>query len=62
MTGTRRGLVAILGLCVVSIAGTALAANFGSFSDPKGDVSLAPDLTGVAISSDDAGMITRPQS
>lgn len=58
MTGTRRGLAAILGLCVASIAGTALAANFGSFSDPRGDVLLAPDLTGVAISSDDAGMIT----
>jgi hypothetical protein len=58
MTGTRRGLVAILGLCVVSIAGTALAANSGSFGDPRGDVLFAPDLTAVTISNDDAGTIT----
>jgi hypothetical protein len=58
MTGTRRGLVAILGFCAVTIAGTALAANFGSFSDPKGDVFFGPDLTGISISNDDAGTFT----
>jgi hypothetical protein len=58
MSGTRRGLAVILGLCVVAIAGSALAANSGSFGDPRGDASSAPDLTDVTIASDDTGTIT----
>jgi hypothetical protein len=48
-------------LCVVGalvVAGVAGAANTGGFSDRAGDVKLAPDITSVAVSNDDAGTIT----
>jgi hypothetical protein len=38
--------------------GVALAANTASFADPSGDSDRSPDVTAVAISSDDAGTIT----
>jgi hypothetical protein len=41
-------------LCV----GAALASNSVSFGDPAGDGTPAPDITNVAISSDDAGLVT----
>ncbi len=55
---TRRLLLTVGAACTIAIAGTALAANSGTFQDPKGDALLAPDLTDVAVSSDDAGTIT----
>jgi len=55
---TRRLLLTVGAVCAVAIAGTALAANSGSFEDPRGDAGLAPDVTDVAISNDDAGTIT----
>jgi hypothetical protein len=40
------------------LAGAVLAANSGSFSDPAGDARNAPDVTGVAVANDDAGIVT----
>jgi hypothetical protein len=54
-----RLLVALL--CVFAslvVAGLAGAANTGGFSDPAGDATLAPDITGVNVSNDDAGTVT----
>jgi len=42
----------------VSFAGVAFAANSGSFFDPSADAATAPDVTGIAISNDDAGIVT----
>jgi hypothetical protein len=43
----------------LACAGAALAANGGSFFDPAGDTAAtSPDITAVAISSDDAGIVT----
>jgi hypothetical protein len=39
-------------------AGVALAGNTGSFFDPSGDATTAPDVTGVSISNDDAGVVS----
>lgn len=39
-------------------AGVALAANSRSFADVSGDASGSPDLTGVSITNDDAGIVT----
>ncbi len=57
MTGSA-GRVAAVVVGAVVFAGAALAANSGSFGDPAGDANPAPDITGVAISSDDAGTVT----
>jgi hypothetical protein len=38
--------------------GVALAANTGSFADPASDSGTAPDVVGVAVSNDDAGIVT----
>jgi hypothetical protein len=43
---------------VAAAAGTALAANSGSFTDKAGDARPAPDISAVAVSSDDAGIVT----
>ncbi len=43
---------------VFACVGVALAANSGSFFDPSADARNAPDVTGVAIASDDAGVVT----
>jgi hypothetical protein len=48
-------------LCVVGalvVAGIAGAANTAGFSDRAGDVRLAPDITSVDVSNDEAGTIT----
>ena len=49
-------LVACVGALV--LVGVAAAANSASFTDPAGDVSLAPDITALDVTNDDAGMIT----
>jgi hypothetical protein len=57
---SRMRLIAAL-LCVLGalvVAGVAGAANSGGFSDRAGDVKLAPDITSVDVSNDDAGTIT----
>jgi hypothetical protein len=43
---------------VFACVGVALAANSGSFFDPSADADTSPDITGVAISNDDAGIVT----
>ena len=48
----------VVGVVALVLAGAAFAANTGSFADAAGDAGTAPDVTGVAISSDDAGMVT----
>lgn len=54
---TRRALaVGVAGALV--FAGAAFAANTGSFADVAGDSGTAPDVTGVAIANDDAGVVT----
>ncbi len=56
---TRRAVaVAVVGVAALVLAGLAAAANSRSFADPSGDAANSPDLTGVAISNDDAGIIT----
>lgn len=51
---------ALLVVCVgaLACAGVAFASNSGSFFDPGADSGSAPDVTGIAISNDDAGIIT----
>jgi hypothetical protein len=53
-----KGSLALGVLCAVVFAGTALAANGGSFFDAGGDALNSPDVTAVSITSDDAGMVT----
>jgi hypothetical protein len=40
------------------LAGLAVAANSASFTDAAGDVTLAPDVTALDVTNDDAGTIT----
>jgi hypothetical protein len=58
--GSPRGLLLIvIAVCAATLVGSALAANSGGFRDPEGDTAvLAPDVTAVSISTDDAGTIT----
>jgi hypothetical protein len=50
-------LAAAGGVAALS-TGVALAANTASFADPSGDADRSPDVTAVAITSDDAGTVT----
>jgi hypothetical protein len=58
MKGSIRRAVVVVGACALVFAGAAFAANSGSFGDVSGDSGTAPDVTGVAISNDDAGLVT----
>jgi hypothetical protein len=58
MAGSTRRALVIVGVCALVFAGAAFAANTGSFTDMPGDSGTAPDVTGVAISNDDAGVVT----
>ena len=58
MKGAVWQALAAASVLAAVFVGTALAANSGSFGDPSGDAGPSPDITGVAISSDDAGMLT----
>jgi hypothetical protein len=58
MKGSTWRALAVVGVAALAFAGAALAANTGSFADVSGDSGTAPDVTGVAISSDDTGMVT----
>jgi hypothetical protein len=58
MKGSRWRALAVVGVGALVFAGAALAANSGSFLDPGGDADTSPDITGVAISSDDSGIVT----
>jgi hypothetical protein len=50
----------LLAACVLAVvsAGVAFAANTGGFADASADSNSAPDVSGVAISNDDAGIVT----
>jgi hypothetical protein len=55
----RRLIVALLcALAALVVAGVTAAANNAGFSDRAGDATLAPDITAVNVSNDDAGTIT----
>jgi hypothetical protein len=56
--GSTRRAAIVVGAAALVFAGAAYAANTKSFTDAGGDASTSPDLTGVAISSDDAGLVT----
>lgn len=58
MKGSVWRVVGLACVGVFAFAGVALAANSGSFFDPAADAQTAPDVTGVAISNDDGGIVT----
>jgi len=58
MKGSTWRALAVVGVAAFAFAGVAFAANSKSFEDPGGDASGSPDLTGVAVLNDDAGIIT----
>jgi hypothetical protein len=58
MKGSTRRAAIVVGLFALVFAGAAFAANAGSFGDATGDSGSAPDVSAVAISSDDAGVVT----
>jgi hypothetical protein len=58
MAGSTWRALAVAGVAALVFAGVALAANSRSFADPGGDASNSPDLTGVSIVNDDAGVVT----
>ena len=53
-----KGSLALAGVCALVFTGAAFAANSGSFFDAGGDALNSPDVTGVSITSDDAGIVT----
>ena len=58
MAGSTWRALAVVGVAALVLAGVATGANSHSFADPGGDAANSPDLTGVAISNDDAGIVT----
>jgi hypothetical protein len=58
MKGSIWRASAIGAVLAAIFAGVAMAANTGSFLDAGADSGTAPDITGVAITSDDAGVVT----
>jgi hypothetical protein len=58
MKGSIWRALAVAGVLTVVCAGAALAANTTSFFDPGADSDSAPDITGVAITNDDSGVVT----
>jgi hypothetical protein len=58
MKGSVWRALAVGAVSAGALAGVAVAANTNSFLDPGADSGSAPDITGVAIASDDAGVVT----
>lgn len=58
MAGSTWRALAVVAVGALVLAGVAVAANSASFGDAAGDSGTAPDVTGVAISNDDAGNVT----
>jgi hypothetical protein len=58
MKGSTWRALTVVGVAALAFAGVAFAANTGSFADVSGDSGTAPDVVGVAISNDDAGVVT----
>ena len=58
MKGSFTWPLALAALLAAIFAGTASASNSGNFFDGPGDSATAPDVTGVAVSNDDSGVVT----
>jgi hypothetical protein len=58
MKGSVWRALTVAGVVTVVCAGAAFGANTTSFFDPGADSDSAPDITGVAITNDDAGVVT----
>lgn len=58
MAGSTWRALAVVAAGALVLAGVAVAANTGSFSDAAGDSGASPDVTGVAMANDDAGNVT----
>lgn len=58
MAGSVWRALAGVGVAALVLTGAAFAANSRTFADPVGDAANSPDLTSVAISNDDAGIVT----
>jgi hypothetical protein len=58
MKGSVWQALTVAGVLTAVCAGAAFAANTTSFFDPGADSDSAPDITGVAITNDDAGVVT----
>jgi hypothetical protein len=58
MKGSVWRASAIGAVAAAVLAGVAMAANTNSFLDAGADSGTAPDITGVAITSDDTGVVT----
>lgn len=58
MAGSVWRALAGVGVAALVLTGAAFAANSRSFADAAGDAGNSPDLTSVAISNDDAGIVT----
>src|SRR5262245_14353981 len=54
----RLGVLFASAVGALVLVGVVFAANSASYTDPQGDVSLAPDITRLDVNSDDAGVIT----
>ena len=54
----RMGVLLAAAVGALVLVGVVAAANSASYADPMGDASLAPDITRLDISNDDAGRIT----
>lgn len=57
MKGSLSRALAVAGVLAVVFVGVALAGNTGGFADATADAASAPDISGVAISNDDAGIV-----
>jgi hypothetical protein len=57
MLASSRRVHAVVAVGAPFFVGSALASNSASFGDASGDANPAPDITGVAITSDDAGSV-----
>ena len=49
---------AVLLVAVLCLAGGGAAEGSGSYADPSGDSGIAPDITSVAVTNDDRGLLT----
>src|SRR6478672_10326461 len=58
MKGSTWRVLLAVGTAALVFASVAVAANTGSFGDATGDSGTAPDVSGVAISSDATGLVT----
>jgi hypothetical protein len=58
MKGSLSRALLVAGVLAAVSASVAFAANTGGFADPTSDARSAPDISGVSVSNDDAGIVT----